>query len=320
MKASTKSSWSMSLAMPNPSIENAITFLKRTTLGLLAAALILAPGCAEDSTARRARAHTPKPAELREITVGRCITRVFSHPKHGDDVLIVTAGADTVFRVDDMMRLRIAESVLDDSAKFSTGADVSGDGVSDLIVTGWNGGMHCCFTTWILSMGDTFQVLAAIDGRHSEAIFRQMDSDPELEVEVVDWAFEYWPVSFVNSPSVKVALDWSANRLAPSTALTAALQPAITDLEAAARKLRSHKGWHAENEHPYEAVFSRALELHYSGRPDLAASFVESAWGGTRARMTQAMTEFRELLDKSAYYGALERARSGAGRARTPKR
>ncbi len=240
--------------------------------------------------------------------IGPYLVQVTADSIDAHDVLVVRAGGRSLFRIDNFLRLRLSGPVQDPRVSISPGTDISGDGIPDLVVFGWSGGAHCCFVAWVLSLGEEFRVLAEVTGGDVEPIFRQMDDDTALEVQVVDGAFAYWPRSFGGSPSVRVALDWAGDRLHPSVELTATLQPTAAEVISDADRIRTDPGWQTQME-PYDAVFSRALELLYSGHEDLAASFIDSAWGGTRSGEVQLVMEFGQRLERSIYHGRLENAR-----------
>ncbi len=42
------------------------------------------------------------------------------------------------------------------------GQDITGDGVSDLVITEWSGGAHCCMTVRVFQIGDEFKFKLAI--------------------------------------------------------------------------------------------------------------------------------------------------------------
>ena len=36
----------------------------------------------------------------------------------------------------------------------STGTDVNGDGLPDVVVSAWSGGAHCCYSSGVYSVGE----------------------------------------------------------------------------------------------------------------------------------------------------------------------
>lgn len=229
----------------------------------------------------------------------------------GTDVFRLYRSDELVRQEDDFIRLWFS------SPAPAPGADVNADGVPDLVLTGWSGGAHCCFVTWVFSLGEEFEVLAEIVGEHEEAGIRQADDDPALEFAVRDWALAYWPFGFAGSPTVEVILDWQDQALHPSAPLTTAAVELPADLDALARQFAADPSWTDRAYDPICGLFATALKLVYVGEPDRAAAFIADAWGGDRAALARLTLEFGRRLGGSRYLGAIERQReAGAGGAR----
>jgi hypothetical protein len=95
-----------------------------------------------------------------EPIVNGYVAPVLSDSTGAFDVLEINRSGGTLLRRDDYLRFSIGES-LDRAQRFiEPGRDVSGDRVADIVVRGWSGGAHCCFTAWVYSLGDTLKLLA----------------------------------------------------------------------------------------------------------------------------------------------------------------
>src|SRR6266852_5722857 len=75
----------------------------------------------------------------------------------------------------------------------------------DLIVTGYAGGAHCCYTVHVIR----------IDGKIADDRIPIRDSELELDrsktpprLRFFDFAFAYWKTSFADSPAPLVILAW----------------------------------------------------------------------------------------------------------------
>ncbi|MEI9988224.1 MAG: hypothetical protein WDN69_37075 [Aliidongia sp.] len=82
------------------------------------------------------------------------------------------------------------------------------DGASPLvIVTGWTGGAHCCFTLHVLSLapGVRHQAIGVADN-DEVGLIDQPDGPPLLQFG--DFNFAYWHAPFVSSPAPRVILRY----------------------------------------------------------------------------------------------------------------
>jgi hypothetical protein len=255
-------------------------------------------------------ASLPLSHNVRQTSVGPYTILVRSDSIGTEDVCEVRRDGEAIFVIDDYIRISIDKPLQEDGPVLTPGTDVSGDGIPDAVVYGWSGGAHCCFTSWILSLGDEFRILAEVHGGHSEAIVEDMDEDDALEVVVRDWSFAYFPYSFGGSPAPIVVLDWAGSRLEPSPVLTGFPRPDEQELAAEALSLRQSSRWEGDEAgRPYSEVFGRVLDLLYAGYEDLAWSYLEQAWGGDPATKIRLVAALGRRLEQSPYYSRLERAR-----------
>lgn len=87
------------------------------------------------------------------------------------------------------------------------GEDIDGDGVPDLLVYGYSGGAHCCFTTLHFSCGETPVLRCRINTWHSTARYEDLDGDGRCEVKLGDSSYAYWNACFAGSPEPTVILS-----------------------------------------------------------------------------------------------------------------
>lgn len=121
---------------------------------------------------------------------------------------------------------RLSEDIIDSAGtRLPLDSDITGGGISNLIVGVWTGGAHCCFNYNILSLGAKFRKLATIQGIDSEFCFKDLDGDEVFEAVGYDHNFRYWHECFAASPAPLVILTLKEGRavLAESLMKTPAL-------------------------------------------------------------------------------------------------
>ena len=94
-----------------------------------------------------------------------------------------------------------------------TGSDINGDSKSDIVLEGWSGGAHCCFTYWIVPLGS--DPPTALEIRNKEELsFEDMDGDGRMEIETADGAFNHFDhLSYGFSPFPPVFLRMETSSL-----------------------------------------------------------------------------------------------------------
>lgn len=90
-----------------------------------------------------------------------------------------------------------------------TGTDITGDGAPDMIVRGYSGGAHCCFSTIICSLANEILVYSLDDspGGNCQGEFKDLDGDDVFEFVTCDDSFAYRYCCFACSPMVTVVLE-----------------------------------------------------------------------------------------------------------------
>lgn len=202
--------------------------------------------------------------------------------------------------------------------RIEPGTDVNGDGTPDVTVWDWSGGAHCCYTTTVLTLGDTVGVLATIATGNRGLRLRNLDADPALEVETLDDAFAYWPGPYAASPAPLVRLDWRGPDLLPSCTLTFRALDADSVMREADRFAQSLDWSQAPLASPAGAVMARVLDLLYAGEDQLAFRVFERLRPAAHgAYLSQLLVEMGTRMNRSPYWpalgGCLDRAKGGHG-------
>jgi hypothetical protein len=181
------------------------------------------------------------------------------------------------------------------------GDDITGRGQPNLIVSEYTGGAHCCHVYWVFELsGGQAQPLAYLNGLHGGGDFADLDGDGILEYTTDDWTFAYWHVPYVASPSPSVILRFKDDRYAVAGDLMRKPAPPPADLAAAAAAL--HEPLRLAPADPPVELWSRMLDLMYTGHERLAWEFFDQAWPGDSEPKRRFLAEFRAQLAKSVYW------------------
>ncbi|UBV42687.1 hypothetical protein LAJ19_00105 [Deinococcus taeanensis] len=88
--------------------------------------------------------------------------------------------------------------------------DVTGDGVPEVLLAGFSGGAHCCFTHTLYSLSRPPRKLLTAFSAHSETLGAvQLDGKGPLELVGADWRFAYgYGMSFAESAPLPVVYSF----------------------------------------------------------------------------------------------------------------
>ena len=194
-----------------------------------------------------------------------------------------------------------------DARLVTMGADITGDGQPDLVVSEWSGGANCCLTLHIFEIGRRLRKIGAIDAAYGDTgpHFVKL-KDPGLQVQVYDWTFANWHSDFASSPAPRVILSYQrgAYRIAPDLMSTAA--PDMKDVAAkigqirdATKSLRAGS-WPGADIPPL--LWGTMLDLIYSGHRLLAWQVVDMAWPKQIGGKETFVDDFIAQMKKSPYW------------------
>ena len=202
-----------------------------------------------------------------------------------------------------------------DAPLVKMGADITGEGVPDLVISEWTGGANCCLRFHIFEIGPTFRKICVIDAEFGDQPphFAHLDKDSRsrgLQVMISDWTFVNWHSDFADSPAPKVILRYSDGtyRISPDLMRTPA-PTAARDLDAKAAEVRAYPASAKGGAWPRASVapelWATMLDLIYSGHEADAWKFLDAAWPPKVSGKDAFVRDFRSQLTKSPYWPAV---------------
>jgi hypothetical protein len=177
------------------------------------------------------------------------------------------------------------------------GADVTGRGQPDVIVSSFTGGAHCCTVHLVFELEPSFKLLATLEDAHDDlAHFARIGTDRHYYYFTADWTFAYWPSCFACSPSAVVILRFV---LALDKMQAPAPTPAAWQREIRAARTAATAG---RLDDIGAALWGPVLSLIYDGHSDLAWKLVEEAGAKAQQKPLPTLADFCHLLRTSAYW------------------
>ena len=192
----------------------------------------------------------------------------------------------------------------------SIGADITGDGNPNLVVSEWTGGTHCCFHLHVFEIGESFRYIQTIRAGHSElADFKNVNGDAALEFPVADWTFVYWRTCFSTSPAPRVVLKYDGRKYTMAQELMRKPPLEQDELIEAVKKI---KGYFDRDEgEPDYLLWTRMLELIYAGNMDQAWTLARLSWPAGIDGREEFLKDFKEQLRKSRFWEEIKEMNRG---------
>ena len=195
------------------------------------------------------------------------------------------------------------------------GTDITGRGYSEVIVSEWTGGAHCCLNDYVFQVTPTFRLIDTLQaGDEDLAHFAHLDSTGRWYFFTQDWTFAYWHGSFAGSPQHEVILQFvedasgghyhlaldKMRRPAPSAVEWAQLQRAIRE-DIATKQSRDVSAFR-------NSLWQPVLDLLYTGHSDLAWKLIDEAGPEAQSGSAPSLSDFCSTLKESRYWPDLRRS------------
>ena len=227
-------------------------------------------------------------------------------------VVQIFKGDEIVFEEQGHKYYTYAEAYVSDDYKIEMGTDLTGDGEPNLAFVQWSGGAHCCFDTYIFSIGNEFRFISKFFGEHGTPVFEDVNVDGDYEVLLNDWAFAYWNASFAGSPAPEIILSYNGRGYEVAydlmkKPLTSSKTYYEEDQDADWKRNICQMGnaWLREDYCITSDVWAHMLELIYGGHPEDSWDFLDEIWGSTEDNKQAFIADFKEQLAISDYAESL---------------
>jgi hypothetical protein len=151
----------------------------------------------------------------------------------------------------------------------ATGGDLDSDGHTDLVVSTWSGGMHCCYSVRAYSIARKVRTLLSLDtGDCGPGEFSDLDHDGVSEFLSCDgsWKDRYCSFALAPFPTVVYAYDAAQRRYRIATPKYARHFDVEIATERAEAERQIQQGAPADAGDTKCAVLHPALGLIYTGR------------------------------------------------------
>lgn len=166
----------------------------------------------------------------------------------------------------------------------ATGRDLDGDGHTDLVVSTWSGGVHCCYAVRAYAVAREVRTLLSLDtGDCGPGEFKDLDQDGRSEFLSCDesWKDRYCSFALAPFPTVVYAYDVSQRRYRIATPRYARYLDAPRAAELADTERQVAAASAPDSGEAKCAVLQPALELMYSGEVAEGLATIRRLYKGT---------------------------------------
>jgi hypothetical protein len=193
------------------------------------------------------------------------------------------------------------------------GVNVTGNGVPDLILTEYSGGMHCCLTYYIFELADELRLVDKISAEHGEIDLVDLNHDGVPVIKMSDWSYAYAFGCFASSPTPDLILRYSNGTYSVAADLMATPTPSADQLQAIADEIKTNSDYpRLDENHEFDGewaadsgLWQHMLDLIYGGHEDEARRLYDLAWPDGVDGKEEALTNFVEAVANSTFWQAL---------------
>lgn len=185
--------------------------------------------------------------------------------------------------------------------------DLAGNGSTNLVLSKWTGGMHCCYSLHILELGQNFRTVAQVDGGNFPPHLEDINEDGVPEIKVTDDFLAYQFSSFAYSATAEVILEY---RNGVYVVDADAMEKPAPDSYLLNKKMIS---WQKDfrqrdvGDYPPPEFIQTLTDLFYTGNKDLALDLINQAWPEDIPGKADFLQSYGDSLKESQFYSEFER-------------
>jgi len=194
------------------------------------------------------------------------------------------------------------------------GADLTGLGNPDMIVTSFSGGAHCCTNLLLFEVKPALRLLTTLHlGNRDLAHFAKDPADHRFYFYGADDTFAYWNTSFAQSPAPRVILRWVEDGSGKGQFRLAldkmqGQPPAKKKWDQSVVK-KARDAFQPEEAGDYAVgpgLWSSMLDLIYSEQSARAWELLDEVWPPAKSGKTKFLADFCTQLSHSQYWSELK--------------
>ena len=172
---------------------------------------------------------------------------------------------------------------------------------TQLAISKWTGGTHCCMSLLIFQLGNNFKKIADIYGGNFDPEITDLNHDGIQEIKITDDFLAYRFSSFGTSAIGTVILKYSNGAYTLSEEM---MKHTPQNTGIIKNKVNS---WGKEflnhgPDWPPKSFIQTLTNLVYSGNVDQSFNFVNQEWPSNIPGKAEFLTSYKEALSESKYY------------------
>ncbi len=189
----------------------------------------------------------------------------------------------------------------DEPVDIYSGRDITGNGKTNLVISNWTGGAHCCHFLHIFELGKNLKKLVTVKALSSSIRLVDLDHDGYPEIEFWDGAIDYQFACFAGSPGGRVVLKFRQDHYEVATDLMKKLEPTAKKMKRLKQSIV--RAFKKEDSPDLPYPFLQALmDLSYSGHFKSALQLADETWPAEKPGLSKFKDEFSQTLRDSPYW------------------
>lgn len=187
-----------------------------------------------------------------------------------------------------------------------SGADFTGDGTPNLLISKWTGGAHCCNFLYIFELGENFKKIVTVKSDSYNITLSDLDQDNIPEIQFWEGAIDYLFASFAHSSPGRVVLKFTDGNYQISHEHMRAPLPSADILSEKKVSIRAAFEQNESSGLPYEFL-ELMMSLSYTGHLNEALGMADEVWPQRKPGLDKFKLDFKEALRSSDYWLELSR-------------